>query len=123
MRTSPGSASRGKSRCGASPSTSRPIATRSSKLERSLVYPSFESRAEIARLVAERDAKATLAARSGRRAALSRATRSGSAPRNAAPRIAAGEPYALRLDMNAAVARTGALTWVEIGAARRSTKP
>ena len=36
--------------------------------------------------------------------------------RNGRARIAAGEPYALRLDMNAAVARTGALTWVEIGA-------
>ena len=33
-----------------------------------------------------------------------------------ARRIAAGEPYALRLDMNAAIARAGALTWVEIGA-------
>ena len=29
----------------------------------------------------------------------------------------ADEPYALRLDMNAAVARTGTLTWVEIDAA------
>ena len=36
-----------------------------------LVYPAFESRAEIARLVAQREAQAPLAARSRRRAALS----------------------------------------------------
>jgi glutamyl-Q tRNA(Asp) synthetase len=33
-----------------------------------------------------------------------------------ARRIEAGEPYALRLDMGAAMARAGALTWVETGA-------
>jgi len=38
------------------------------------------------------------------------------APEERARRIAAAEPYALRLDMNAAIKRTGALTWVEIGA-------
>ena len=38
---------------------------------RGLVYPSFESRAEIARLVAQREASAPMAARSRRRAALS----------------------------------------------------
>src|SRR5262249_23918679 len=30
-------------------------------------------------------------------------------------RMAAGEPYALRLDMTAAMARTGPLTWIETG--------
>jgi glutamyl-Q tRNA(Asp) synthetase len=74
-----------------------------------LVYPSFESRAEIAALVASRepwlrdpdgvplypgDAKSMAAAERKRR-------------------IAAGEPYALRLDMAAAVARAGRLTWSE----------
>jgi glutamyl-Q tRNA(Asp) synthetase len=86
------------------------------KLEaQGLVYPSFESRAEIARLVAEREAKAPwprdpdgtpLYPGSAKR--MSKEERDG--------RIAAGEPYAVRLDMNAALARTGALTWVEIGA-------
>ena len=80
-----------------------------------LVYPSFESRAEIARLVAERDAKGHWP-RDPDGAPLY----PGSAKRiSAAERGArmADEPYALRLDMNAAVARTGALTWVEIDAA------
>jgi glutamyl-Q tRNA(Asp) synthetase len=34
-----------------------------------------------------------------------------------AQRLASGEPYALRLDMQAALGRTGALTWHETGAA------
>ena len=80
-----------------------------------LIYPSFESRGEIARLVAERERE-----------------RHGLWPRDPdgaplypgiAKQLAAGErarrmesePYALRLDMNGATARTGALTWVEIG--------
>lgn len=83
--------------------------------EMELVYPSFESRNEIARLVAARE-------------------RSGPWPRDpdGAPlypgrsrhmdadersrRIAEGAPYALRLDMAAAVARVQApLTWIETG--------
>jgi glutamyl-Q tRNA(Asp) synthetase len=85
-----------------------------------LVYPSFESRAEIARLVAERE-------------------RAGPWPRDpdGAPlypgcardlpkaerqrRLHAGEPFALRLDVAAAIARAHqyggeALTWAETGA-------
>ena len=78
-----------------------------------LVYPSFESRAEIARLVAARE-------------------RSGPWPRDpdgvplypgAAKELSADErrrrmadePYALRLDMAAALARAGALDWTETG--------
>ena len=79
-----------------------------------LVYPSFESRAEIARLVAERerhgpwprdpdgaplypgDAKALPAAERARR-------------------IAAGEPYALRLDTRAALKQIEPLSWNESG--------
>ena len=76
-----------------------------------LIYPSFESRAEIAQLVAQREpwprdpdgaplypgnAKAMPAAERARRRA--------------------AEPYALRLDMAAAIARAGALTWEETGA-------
>ena len=78
-----------------------------------LVYPSFESRAEIARLVAEREAKAPWP-RDPDGAPLY----PGSAKRLSADERAARmarEPYALRLDMNAAVARSGALTWVETG--------
>jgi glutamyl-Q tRNA(Asp) synthetase len=79
-----------------------------------LIYPSFESRAEIARLVAERDAKAPWP-RDPDGAPLypGKAKHLPAHERDA--RIAAGEPYALRLDMNAAVARTGPLTWDEIG--------
>ncbi len=78
-----------------------------------LVYPSFESRAEIARLVAEREAKAPWP-RDPDGAPLypGNAKRLGANERAART---AHEPYALRLDMNAAVERTGALTVVEIG--------
>jgi glutamyl-Q tRNA(Asp) synthetase len=78
-----------------------------------LVYPSFESRAEIAALVS---------AAPGSRpcdpdgAPLYPGT-AGSLPRaERARRVAAGEPHALRLDMAAALARAGAaLTWSETG--------
>ncbi len=77
-----------------------------------LVYASFESRAEIARLVAEREKSGAwprdpdgAPLYPGARAAMSAAER--------ARRIAAGEPYALRLDMRAALARTGPLSWRE----------
>jgi glutamyl-Q tRNA(Asp) synthetase len=81
-----------------------------------LIYPSFESRTEIARLVVEREAKSgepwprdpdggprypeyskTLIAKERRRL------------------IEAGAPYALRLDMAAALVRTGPLQWDESG--------
>jgi glutamyl-Q tRNA(Asp) synthetase len=79
-----------------------------------LIYPSFESRAEVAALVSAapgtwpRDPDgAPLYPGSGR--ALSRSER--------ARRIAAGEPHALRLDMAAALGRAGAsvLDWTETG--------
>jgi glutamyl-Q tRNA(Asp) synthetase len=89
-----------------------------------LVYPSFESRAEIAALVAARettlqknwprdpdgvllypgDAKSMTAAERKRR-------------------IEAGEPYALRLDMAAAVARAGRLSWSEAGEGEIAADP
>src|SRR5215472_1115703 len=79
-----------------------------------LVYPSFESRAEIARLVAERERQAPwrrdpdgAPLYPGSARALAAAERAG--------RLAAGEPYALRLDMAAALARVGPLTWRETG--------
>ena len=78
-----------------------------------LLYPSFESRAEIARLVAERERRGHWP-RDPDGAPLypGDAKKLGAAERGARM---AQEPYALRLDMNAAVARTGALTWAEIG--------
>ena len=79
-----------------------------------LVYPSFESRAEIARLVEQREADggwprdpdgAPLYPGGAKR--LSREER--------ARLIESGAPYALRLDMEAAIARSGDLTWIERG--------
>jgi glutamyl-Q tRNA(Asp) synthetase len=76
-----------------------------------LVYPSFESRTEIARLVAEREARAPWPRDpDGTPLYPGNAKRLGADER--AARMA-NEPYALRLDMNAAAERTGALTWVE----------
>jgi glutamyl-Q tRNA(Asp) synthetase len=80
-----------------------------------LVYPSFESRAEITRLVAEREARGHWPRDPDGAPLYPGGAKKLSADDRAA-RIAAGEPYALRLDMHAAVARTGPLTWVETGA-------
>jgi len=80
-----------------------------------LIYPSFESRAEIARLVAMREARAPWP-RDPDGAPLypGNAKDMGLAERSR--RISAGEPYALRLDMRAALAHAGRLTWSETGA-------
>lgn len=83
-----------------------------------LVYATFESRAERARLVYQREREAPwprdpdgAPLYPGSPASLTREER--------AARIAAGAPYALRLNMQAALARTGALTWQETGAGPR----
>ena len=82
------------------------------RLEREgLVYPAFESRAEIARLVAARGADwprdpdgAPLYPGGARELSAAERRR----------RIASGEPYALRLDLTAALARTRIpLRWIE----------
>jgi glutamyl-Q tRNA(Asp) synthetase len=82
---------------------------------RGLIYPAFESRAEIARIVAEREARGTWP-RDPDGSPLypgdARAMRAVERTR----RIQAGAPYVLRLDMDAALAATGALTWSESGA-------
>jgi glutamyl-Q tRNA(Asp) synthetase len=85
------------------------------RLERDgLIYPSFESRAEIAALVEAREARgkwprdpdgAPLYPGAARALPQSERLR----------RMAAGEPYAARLDVTAAIARAGALDWTELG--------
>jgi glutamyl-Q tRNA(Asp) synthetase len=80
-----------------------------------LIYPSFESRAEIARLVAAREVAGPWP-RDPDGAPLYPGTAKVLAPDERARRLAAGEPYALRLDMAAAIARAGPLVWREEGA-------
>jgi glutamyl-Q tRNA(Asp) synthetase len=80
-----------------------------------LVYPSFESRAEIAALVAEREGLGVWP-RDPDGAPLYPGNLQSMSPAERAARLAAGEPHALRLDMAAAIARAGALTWQETGA-------
>ncbi len=77
-----------------------------------LIYPSFDSRAEIAQMVAAREPWL----RDPDGAPLYPGAAKSLAPAERARRMAAGEPYALRLDMQAALARTGPLTWQETGA-------
>src|SRR3954454_15524409 len=79
-----------------------------------LVYPSFESRGEIARLVAEREAQAPWP-RDPDGAPLYPGAARTLSPAERRQRLATGAPYALRLDMAAATARTGALIWTESG--------
>ena|SRR6185312_4772859 len=85
------------------------------KLEaRGVLYPSFESRSEIAALVAERDSQGRwprdpdgVPLYPGRARAMPAAERE--------RRRRAGEPFAVRIAMDAAVAQAGVLTWRETG--------
>jgi glutamyl-Q tRNA(Asp) synthetase len=79
-----------------------------------LIYPSFESRAEIARLVAQREACAPWP-RDPDGAPLYPGAAKSLPPDQRERLIAQGAPYALRLDMVAARARTGGLSWKEYG--------
>ena len=72
-----------------------------------LTFPSFESRAEIAHMVARPRRARALAARSRRRAGLSRRGAADERSRSAQARIARGEPYAIRLDMEKAMEWAG----------------
>jgi glutamyl-Q tRNA(Asp) synthetase len=79
-----------------------------------LLYPSFESRSEIASLVVERDRYGRwprdpdgVPLYPGRARKLPAAERK--------RRVDAGEPYALRLAIDAAVAQAGVLAWTETG--------
>jgi len=83
-------------------------------LAEDLIYPSFESRAEIARLVAERE---TVGAwpRDPDGAPLYPGHANQLSEDERARLIESGAPYALRLDMRKAVARVGTLSWTEHG--------
>ncbi|MEA2794749.1 MAG: glutamyl-Q tRNA(Asp) synthetase [Bradyrhizobium sp.] len=79
-----------------------------------LVYPSFESRAEMARLVAQREAHAPWP-RDPDGVPLYPGSAKSLSPDARARLLESDMPYALRLDMAAACARAGALGWIEHG--------
>jgi glutamyl-Q tRNA(Asp) synthetase len=79
-----------------------------------LIYPSFESRAEIARLVAEHEAAGAWP-RDPDGAPLYPGTARSLSMDERERLMARGTPYALRLDMAAAIARVGDLAWSERG--------
>ena len=85
-----------------------------------LLYASFETRGEIARLVAERERDAPWPRDPDGAPLYPGDARSLSAAERLR-RMEAGEPYALRLDMAAALARTGALTWIESDCGGKTT--
>jgi glutamyl-Q tRNA(Asp) synthetase len=80
-----------------------------------LIYPSFESRAEIAAQVAEREAHGQWP-RDPDGAPLYPVAAKAMPPDERTRLLASGVPYALRLDMQAALGRVGALSWRETGA-------
>jgi glutamyl-Q tRNA(Asp) synthetase len=79
-----------------------------------LVYPAFESRAEIARLIRDKEMAAPWP-RDPDGAPLYPGTARALAPEQRTRLLQSGVPYALRLDMAAACARAGDLSWVERG--------
>jgi len=81
---------------------------------RGLIYQSFESRAEIARMVAERDAN-TPWPRDPDGAPLYPGTAKQLSAREREALMKSGAPCALRLDMAAALASAGDLDWTEEG--------
>jgi glutamyl-Q tRNA(Asp) synthetase len=80
-----------------------------------LIYPGFESRGEIARLVAERERHGGWP-RDPDGAPLYPGNARAASSADRQRRMAAGEPYALRLDSAAAIARAESLSWSETGA-------
>jgi glutamyl-Q tRNA(Asp) synthetase len=78
---------------------------------RGLLYPAFESRAEIARMIAAQGAEAP---RDPDGAPLYPGDARMMSEDERARRTAAGEPYALRLDMQKALHAAGALGWREM---------
>ena len=79
-----------------------------------LIYPAFESRAEIARLVAERETGSPWP-RDPDGAPLYPGAAKSLSSEERDRLIAQGAPYALRLDMAAALTRARALAWTERG--------
>ena len=79
-----------------------------------LLYPSFESRAEIARLVAEREADGNWP-RDPDGAPLYPGIAKSLAAHERERLLQSGAPYALRLDMEVACRLAGDLTWIEHG--------
>jgi glutamyl-Q tRNA(Asp) synthetase len=85
------------------------------KLEaQGLLYPSFESRSEIAALVAARERQGHWP-RDPDGVPLYPGDARQLPPAERERRRQAGEPYALRLALDAAIARAGVLTWTETG--------
>ena len=82
---------------------------------RQLTFPSFETRSEIARLVADRESHARWPRDPDGAPLYPGAARRMPADERMA-RLAHGEPYAIRLDMDRATEWTGPLTWTETGA-------
>jgi glutamyl-Q tRNA(Asp) synthetase len=82
--------------------------------ERRLTFPSFESRAEIARLVADRQSHARWPHDPDGAPLYPGAARV-LTPEQRAARIARGDAYAIRLDMERAMEWVGPLRWTELG--------
>jgi glutamyl-Q tRNA(Asp) synthetase len=80
-----------------------------------LVYPSFESRADIARLVTQRESELGFWPRDPDGAPLYPLNAASQTEAERAQFLARGIPYTLRLDMAAALARAGDLSWAERG--------
>jgi len=80
-----------------------------------LLYPSFESRGEIARMVAERDAAGNWP-RDPDGAPVYPGNAHSLSVKAREARMQSGAPYALRLNMKAALARVGSLSFTETGA-------
>jgi glutamyl-Q tRNA(Asp) synthetase len=79
-----------------------------------LVYPSFESRAEIAKLVAQREQSGP-SPRDPDGAPIYPGTAKSLPAEQRATLLASGAPYALRLDMAASIRLAGDLAWQEQG--------
>jgi glutamyl-Q tRNA(Asp) synthetase len=79
-----------------------------------LLYPAFESRADIARLVREKE-KAGAWPRDPDGVPIYPGIARYRSQAQREEMVQSGAPYALRLDMTAALERTGALTWAEQG--------
>src|SRR5262249_23841834 len=79
-----------------------------------LIYPSFESRAEIAKLVRQREAAGAWP-RDPDGAPLYPGHASQSTPSERARLVKSGAPFPLRLDVDEEIARAGELTWTELG--------